>query len=151
MYKNGLKNGPGTEYCLTGKADLKGYWYNGNYIGKVPYQTLAQKQKKLRIEENLIKKYMQTNDTNHLKNVKPRAMRNYLKTYAKKDVKGKTKVSLLKELHQWRKQVKQQKPKEHTGPTVFDVIQSQDVPISDFLKEDNRVVLKDGDHYYGAY
>lgn len=151
MYKDGLKNGPGTEYCLTGKVDLKGYWYKGNYIGKVPHQTLEQKQKKLRIEENHIKKYMQTNDTNHLKNVKPSAIKLYLKTYAKKDAKGKTKASLLKELHQWRKQVKQQKPKQHTGPTVFDVLQSQDVPLSDFLKEEDRVVLKDGNHYYGAY
>ncbi len=151
MYKNGVKEGHGIEYNVDGTIDLKGYWHNGTYIGKVPFQTVQQKHRKLMVQENSIKKYMQTNDTNYLKKVKVDGIKRYLEKYAKKEVSGKSKSSLVNHLKEWRKQLKEEKTIKHTGPTVFDVLQSEDVPIREFLKEEDRIILKEGDHYYGVY
>ena len=59
------------------------------------------------IAENNIKKYLQTKDASFLKKVKADNMKNYLKKFAKKTVKG-TKPKLMKQLQEWRKQIKKE-------------------------------------------
>ena len=157
-YKDGIKDGPGKEYNLDGKVERKGYWKDGVYIGKVAILSPEQIFKKQMIQENNIKKYLQTSDKKHLKYVKVNGIKNYLKTYAKKDAKGKTKASLVKELQKWRQQLKQQKKKQLQKkqqlkvPSVFNVLQSEYVPVTEFLKDENRIVLTmDNTHYFGVY
>jgi len=145
------KNGEGKEYDENGKIVRKGYWQNDDYVGKDPKKAKQVERKKL-MQENNIKKYMQTRDTNLLKKVSPDSIKEYLKKYARKQIKTKTKASLLKELEKWRKQLKEPKIEEHNEPMVFDAYEGGDVPIREFLEEENRVVLisEDG-HAFGTY
>lgn len=151
-FKDDKRHGKGTDYNLDGSVKRTGYWKEGVYIGKESPQKHKQKQKKTILEENNIKKYMQTNDKDFLKKVSPSAMKEYLKKYAKKQVSVKTKVSLLKELQKWRKELKEPKIEEHNEPMVFDAYEGTDVPIREFLEEDNRVIfISDRGHAFGTY
>lgn len=151
-FKNNLKMGKGVEYDQNGTLINKGYWSDGIYIGTKKVPTAKQIEKMELNNENNIKKYMQTNDTEFLKGIKINHVKNYLKKYAKKQVHVKTKKAVLKELQNWRKELKQQKKKQHTGPMVYDVLQSEDVSVSDFLKNKDRIVLtEDGKHFAGVY
>ena len=76
-------------------------------------------------------------------------MKRYLKQKANKNVTG-TKTKLVKELKQWRKQVKKQKPK--AEGMVFDAYEGDDVPIQQFVEDDNRILLvSTTGHYDGVY
>lgn len=95
---------------------------------------------------------MQTNDKNFLKNVSSDSIKSYLKKYARKQIKTKTKASVLKELQKWRKQLKEPKVQQHAEPMVFDAYEGGDVPIREFLEEENRVVLiSETGHAFGTY
>ena len=151
-FKNNLKMGKGAEYDQNGTLIKKGYWSEGIYVGTKKAPTAKQIEKKERNDENNIKKYMQTNNTGFLKGIKTEHVKKYLKKYAKKQVHVKTKKAVLKELQKWRKELKQEKKKQHTVPMVYDVLQSEDVSVSDFLKNKNRIVLtEDGKHFAGGY
>lgn len=151
-FQDDKKNGKGTEYFPDGTVRAKGYWKDGNYVGTTNPQKAKQVEKKKNVEENNIKKYMQTKDTGFLKKVSPSAMKEYLKKYAKKQIKTKTKASLLKELQEWRKQLKEPKIEEHNEPMVFDAYEGKDVPIREFLEDDDRVILiSENGHAFGTY
>lgn len=151
-YEDDKKNGKGTEYHQDGSVREKGYWKEGKYVGTTNPQKEKQAEKKKNVEENDIKKYMQTKDSGFLKKVSPNAMKEYLKKYAKKQIKTKTKASLLKELQKWRKELKEPKIEEHNEPMVFDAYEGTDVPIREFLEEDNRVILiSENGHAFGTY
>jgi hypothetical protein len=126
-------------------------WENDKYIGN---KNIKEKRRNDLVEENNIKKFLQTNKKQYLKNVKANSMKEYLKKYARKEVKG-TKPKLVKELELWRKEVKKD-PKEtdlkSDEPMVFDAYEGINVPIKEFLEEENRVLLlNEKGHYYGAY
>jgi antitoxin component YwqK of YwqJK toxin-antitoxin module len=146
MFVENKKEGPGTEYNEQGKIVRKGFWKDDKYSGKVD---LVVNQKLKRVEENSIKKFLQTNDASFLKKVSTDSMKQYLKEKANKTVTG-TKPKLIKELKQWRKQVKKEKPR--AEGMVFDAYEGDEVPIQEFVKDDNRIlfVSKTG-HYDGAY
>ncbi len=146
MFVKNKKDGPGTEYNEQGKIVRKGFWKNDKYTGKVD---IVENQKVKRVQENNIKKFLQTNDASFLKKVSANGMKLYLKEKANKTVTG-TKPKLVKELKQWRKQVKKEKPKEEG--MVFDAYEGDEVPIQEFVKDDDRIlfVSKTG-HYDGAY
>ena len=146
MFVKNKKDGPGTEYNEQGKIVRKGFWKDDKYSGKVD---LVVNQKLKRVEENSIKKFLQTNDASFLKKVSTDSMKQYLKEKANKTVTG-TKPKLIKELKQWRKQVKKEKPR--AEGMVFDAYEGDEVPIQEFVKDDNRIlfVSKTG-HYDGAY
>ena len=149
MFVKDKKDGPGTEYNEQGKAIRKGFWKDNKYEGKK--NPTVNKVNAL-VEENNIKKFLQTNDKKFLKKLQVDSIKEYLKKYARKDVKG-TKPKLVKQLQLWRKQIKQT-PKQTVGdgPVVFDAYEGGDVPIQEFLEEENRVLLVDKKgHYFGAY
>jgi antitoxin component YwqK of YwqJK toxin-antitoxin module len=149
MFVKDKKDGPGTEYNEQGKIARKGFWKDGKYEGK---KNPSVSKVSALVEENNIKKFLQTNDKKFLKKLQPDSIKNYLKKYARKQVKG-TKPKLVKQLELWRKEIKET-PRESTtsGPTVFDAYEGGDVPIKEFLEEDDRVLLLDDKgHYYGAY
>lgn len=146
MFHKNKKNGPGTEYNEQGKVVRKGFWKDDKYEGKVDITTL---EKTKRVEQNNIKKYLQTNDNSFLKQVNVDSMKEYLKKYANKTVKG-SKPKLIKELQQWRKQIKKEKPKQKG--MVFDAYEGDEVPIKDFVQDENRVLfVSENGHYDGAY
>ena len=146
MFVKNKKEGPGSEYNEQGKIVRKGFWKDDKYTGKVD---IVENQKVKRVQENNIKKFLQTNDASFLKKVSANGMKLYLKEKANKTVTG-TKPKLVKELKQWRKQVKKEKPKEEG--MVFDAYEGDDVPIQEFVKDEDRILLvsKTG-HYDGAY
>ena len=151
QFNDGKKEGLGTEYNENGKVIRKGIWENDIYLGK---KNIKEKRRNDLVEENNIKKFLQTNKKQFLKKVKTESMKNYLKKYARKEVKG-TKPKLVKELELWRKEVKKD-PKEtdlkSDEPMVFDAYEGTDIPIKEFLEEENRVLLLDEKgHYFGAY
>lgn len=151
-FKDNKRHGKGTDYDLDGSVKRTGYWKEGVYIGKESLQKVKQKQKKKYVQENNIKKYMQTNNKELLKKISTDSMKQYLKKYAKKQVIPKTKASLIKKLQQWRKELKQQKKKQYDVPVVFDCYEGEDVPVTEFLKDDNRVVLiSEKNDYWGVY
>ena len=146
MFVNNIKDGSGTEYNEQGKIVRKGFWKDDKYTGKVD---MVENQKVKRVQENNIKKFLQTNDASFLTKVSANGMKLYLKEKANKTVTG-TKPKLVKELKQWRKQVKKEKPK--AEGMVFDAYEGDEVPIQEFVKDDDRIlfVSKTG-HYDGAY
>jgi len=151
-FEENYKHGKGTEYNENGSVIKTGYWKKGVYIGKESLQKQKQKEKKKFVQENNIKRYMQTNNKELLKKVSTDSMKQYLKKYAKKQVIPKTKASLIKNLEQWRKELKQQKKKQYDVPVVYDCYEGEDVPVTEFLKEDNRVVLvSEKNDYWGVY
>ena len=151
-FKDDKRHGKGTEYNLDGSIKRTGYWKDGVYIGKESLQKHKQKEKKKFVQENNIKKYMQTKNKDLLKKVSADSMKEYLMKYAKKSVLPKTKASLTKKLEEWRKELKQQKKKQHNVPVVFDCYEGEDVPVTEFLKDDNRVVLiSEKNDYWGVY
>lgn len=150
-FEDDRKNGEGTEFDQNEKKIRKGYWRDGNYVGNAPTNS-KQIQKGKLVEENNIKKFMQTNDKNFLKKVSSDSIKNYLKKYARKQIKTKSKASVLKELQKWRKQLKEPVVEQHTEPMVFDAYEGGDIPFREFLEEENRVVLiSETGHAFGTY
>ncbi len=146
MFAQNKKDGPGAEYNEHGKVVRRGFWKDDLFQGT---KDSIVTEKLDRVAENNIKKYLQTKDASFLKKVKADNMKNYLKKFAKKTVKG-TKPKLMKQLQEWRKQIKKEKPK--AKGMVFDAYEGDEVPIKDFVKDENRIlfVAKNG-HYDGAY
>ena len=146
MFVENKKEGPGSEYNEHGKIVRKGFWKDDKYVGKID---VVEHQKVKRIQQNNIKKFLQTNDASFLKKVSTDSMKLYLKEKANKTVTG-TKPKLIKELKQWRKEVKKEKPK--AEGMVFDAYEGDDVPIQEFVKDEDRILLvsKTG-HYDGVY
>ena len=150
-FKNKKKEGKGVEYNENGTIKRKGVWKDNEFTGK---NKKEDNMRELIKKEFNIKKFLQDDNEKHLEKLKPKDIKNYLKKYAKKEVKGNRK-KLIQQLYKWRKQL--HKPKqtelENKGPMVFDAYEGGDVPIKEFLEEDeNRLILLDEKgHYYGAY
>ena len=142
-WKNHAKNGFGKEYNEEGKLIRKGIWKDDHFTDS---NTL--KQKEARINENKIKYFMQTNQKSYLKKVKSADIIAYLKKTANKDVKG-TKAKLVKQLEKWRKQLKQAPSVPTQLDSIYNVYLMQHVPIDEFLKEDDAIVLinEQGKHF----
>ena len=144
-FSHNVKNGPGKEYNEQGKLVRSGYWEN-NVFKKSDSQ--KKNQKKARENENKIKYFMQTNQKSYLDKVKSADIIAYLKKTANKNVKG-TKAKLVGQLEKWRKQLKQT-PAVQTGQEmVYNVYLMENVPIDEFLKEDDAIVLinEQGKHF----
>ena len=150
-FKNKKREGKGVEYNEDGSIRRKGVWNNGEFTGKDKKEENIREIVK---KEFSIKKFLQEDNEKHLEKLKPKDIKNYLKKYAKKEVKGNRK-KLIQQLHKWRKQL--HKPKEtdlkNEGPMVFDAYEGGDVPIKQFLEEDNNrlLLLDERGHYYGVY
>lgn len=149
-FKDKKKEGKGIEYNEDGSINRKGVWKNNEFISK------DKKEDKIREvikKEFNIKKFLQDNNENHLKTIKPKDIIAYLAKFAKKEVKGNRK-KLIKQLEKWKKQLNKEKSQGQNinGPTVFDAYEGGNVPIKEFLEEDNRVIfVSDKGHYFGTY
>ena len=147
-FKNMKKEGKGIEYNEDKTVKRKGVWKNNEFIGK---QKKEENMRQVIKKQFKIKKFLQQDNEKHLQNIKPKDIKNYLKKYAKKEVKGNRK-KLIEQLHKWRKQLNTPKENTNDGPMVFDAYEGGDVPIKEFLEDENRVLLLDEKgHYYGAY
>ena len=134
-WKDHAKNGFGREYNEEGKLIRKGIWRNDHF--EDPH---GEKQKKARENQNKIKYFMQTNQKSYLKKVKSTDIIAYLKKTANKKVKG-NKAKLITQLEKWRKQLKQAPTAPTQLDSIYNVYLMQHVPMDDFLKEDDAIVL----------
>ena len=149
-FEDDKKHGKGIEYNPDGAVRAKGYWKEGNYIGN---KKLEKSENKVQIfkRENKIRKFLQDSNLQHLKTIKPKEMKEYLKKYSGKEVKG-NRDKLIKELRKWKQQLNRQRVVEGDEPMVFDAYEGGDIPISEFLQEEDRVLLiSESGHYFGAY
>jgi len=149
-FKDKKREGKGVEYNEDGSIKRKGVWENNEFISK---DKKEENMREVIKKENNIKKFLQEDNKKHLETIKPKDIKDYLKKYARKEVKGNRK-KLIQQLYQWKEQL--HKPKEtelkSNGPMVFDAYEGGEVPIKEFLEEENRVLLLDEKgHYYGAY
>ena len=142
-FSNDVKDGPGKEYNEQGKLVRNGYWENNVFK-----RSDSQNQKKIRENENKIKYFMQTNQKSYLEKVKSADIIAYLKKTANKTVKG-TKPKLVKQLQKWRKQIKEVPIVQDGEEMVYNVYLMENVPIDEFLKEDDAIVLinEQGKHF----
>ena len=142
-FSNDVKDGPGKEYNEQGKLVRNGYWENNVFK-----RSDSQNQKKIRENENKIKYFMQTNQNSYLEKVKSADIIAYLKKTANKTVKG-TKPKLVKQLQKWRKQIKEVPIVQDGEDMVYNVYLMENVPIDEFLKEDDAIVLinEQGKHF----
>jgi len=125
--------------------------------------------------QNSIRRFLHERNDKHLQNITDQDIIAFLKKFAKKEVEG-NRENLLRELENWnksllpkeekKKKTKQKKdrgnlnrifgrskesPSQDSSEKVHDAYQMEDVPIKQFLKEDGRVLLKEGKHKFGVY
>lgn len=128
--------------------------------------------------QNSIRRFLHERNEKHLQNITDQHLISFLKKFAKKDVSG-NREHLLKELEKWNKSLlpndekkeKKKKEKKKKRRGILDTLlrrnkeissedsseefhnpyQMENVSIKNFLKEDDRILLKEGKHKYGVY
>ena len=135
-YRNGERNGDGVEYNSEGEKIRKGKWLKGVYIGGEKQKRETAKRTK---KEANIRYFLQTKDSNYLKKLTVKDLKEFLKEKADKITQSKTKKELAKELQQWHALIP--RLRQAADNTVYDAYMMEHVPFDEFLEDENRIIL----------
>ena len=135
-YRDGEKNGEGVEYNSEGTVIRKGKWLKGVYIGGAKQKRQMVKRTK---KEANIRYFLQTKDSNYLKKLTIKDLKEFLKEKADKVSQSKTKKKLVKQLQQWHASIP--RLRQAAENTVYDAYMVEHVPFDEFLEEENRIIL----------
>ena len=135
-YKDGERNGEGVEYNSEGEKIRKGKWLKGVYIGGAKQKRQTAKRTK---KEANIRYFLQTKDSNYLKKLTVKDLKEFLSQKANKVSQSKTKKKLAKQLQQWHASIP--RLRQAAENTVFDAYMMEHVPFEEFLEEENRIIL----------
>ena len=135
-YKDGQRNGEGVEYNSQGEKIRKGKWLKGVYIGGAKQKRQMAKRTK---KEANIRYFLQTKDSNYLKKLTVKDLKEFLSEKANTISQSKTKKKLAKQLQQWHASIP--RLRQAAENTVFDAYTVEHVPFEEFLEDENRIVL----------
>ena len=82
---------------------------------------------------------MQTKDSNYLKKLTVKDLKEFLKEKADKVSQSKTKKKLAKQLQQWHASIP--RLRQASEGTVYDAYMMEHVPFDEFLEDENRIIL----------
>ena len=136
MYRDGERNGEGVEYNSQGEKIRKGKWIKGVYVGgEKQKRQMAKRTKK----EANIRYFLQTRDSNYLKKLTIKDLKQFLAQKADKVSQSKTKKKLAKQLQQWHASIP--RLRQAAENTVYDAYMMEHVPFEEFLEDENRIIL----------
>jgi antitoxin component YwqK of YwqJK toxin-antitoxin module len=135
-YRDGEKHGEGVEYNSEGTVIRKGKWLKGVYIGGAKQKRQTVKRTK---KEANIRYFLQTKDSNYLKKLTVKDLKEFLSQKANKVSQSKTKKKLAKQLQQWHASIP--RLRQAAENTVYDAYMVEHVPFDEFLEEENRIIL----------
>ena len=135
-YKDGERNGEGVEYNSEGEKIRKGKWIKGVYVGgEKQKRQMAKRTKK----EANIRYFLQTRDSNYLKKLTIKDLKQFLAQKAERVSQSKTKKKLAKQLQQWHASIP--RLRQAAENTVYDAYMMEHVPFEEFLEDENRIIL----------
>jgi hypothetical protein len=82
---------------------------------------------------------LQTKDSNYLKKLTVKDLKEFLKEKANKITQSKTKKKLAKQLQQWHASIP--RLRQASEGTVYDAYMMEHVPFDEFLEDENRIIL----------
>ena len=135
-YKDGERNGEGVEYNSQGEKIRKGKWIKGVYVGGEKQKRQTAKRTK---KEANIRYFLQTKDSNYLKKLTIKDLKEFLRQKADKITQSKTKKKLAKQLQQWHASIP--RLRQASENTVYDAYMMEHVPFDEFLEDENRIIL----------